>query len=74
MKLTDGVGLNPTMRGMGRLWEDGSLAIVQGVGYPNPNRSHFESLAIWHTASPDSAARGSLGWIGQGLDRRPNAR
>ena len=68
VKLTDSLGLNPAMRGMGRLWEDGALAIVQGVGYPNPNRSHFESLAIWHTASPESAARGSLGWIGRGLD------
>jgi uncharacterized protein (DUF1501 family) len=68
VRLTDSLGLNPAMRGMGRLWEDGLLAIVQGVGYPNPNRSHFESLAIWHTASPESAARGSLGWIGRGLD------
>ncbi len=68
VKLTDSLGLNPAMRGMGRLWEDGALAIVQGVGYPNPNRSHFESMAIWHTASPESATRGTLGWIGRGLD------
>jgi uncharacterized protein (DUF1501 family) len=51
-----------------RLWEAGALGIVQGVGYPNPNRSHFESRAIWHTARPETAPRGSLGWIGRGLD------
>jgi len=73
LRLCDDLGLNPAMRGMARLWEAGALAIVQGVGYPNPNRSHFESLAIWHTARPEGVPRGSLGWIGQGLDAGPRA-
>jgi uncharacterized protein (DUF1501 family) len=68
IKLSDGLGLNAAMRGMARMWADGTLAVVQGVGYPNPNRSHFESLAIWQTASPGAGDRGSLGWIGRGLD------
>ena len=40
-------------------------------GYPNPNRSHFESMAIWHTARLDPEERGGLGWIGRGLDGGP---
>src|SRR5437660_2859050 len=47
IKVSDGVGLHPQMAGAGKLLESGRLAIVQGVGYPNPNRSHFESMAIW---------------------------
>src|SRR5579863_4008838 len=50
IKLNDQVGLHPAMRGIAKLLEDGRLAIVQGVGYPNPNRSHFESMRIWQTA------------------------
>jgi len=68
LKIADGLALNPAMRGMARLWEDGALAIVQGVGYPNPNRSHFESMSIWHTGNPGPAPRASIGWIGRGLD------
>ena len=71
LKLADGLGLNPAMRGMARLWEDAKVAIVQGVGYPNPNRSHFESMAIWQTGQPGRAPRGTLGWIGRALDGSP---
>src|SRR3954447_23660301 len=49
-KVSDGIGLHPAMRPVADLLESGRLAIVQGVGYPNPNRSHFESMAIWQTA------------------------
>jgi uncharacterized protein (DUF1501 family) len=62
------VGLHPAMRAAADLLESGRLAIVQGVGYPNPNRSHFESMAIWQTARPDHPAAGSPGWLGRALD------
>jgi hypothetical protein len=54
----------------------GRLAIVQGIGYPNPNRSHFESMAIWHSARFDPEERNGLGWLGRALDdqRRPEVR
>ncbi|MCA9202077.1 MAG: DUF1501 domain-containing protein, partial [Planctomycetales bacterium] len=47
LKLNDQLGLHPAARGLADLWEDNKLAIVQGVGYPQPNRSHFESMDIW---------------------------
>src|SRR3954454_15210697 len=49
-KVDDRVGLHPMLGPFSKLLEQGRLAIVQGVGYPNPNRSHFDSMAIWHTA------------------------
>src|SRR5262249_4310580 len=51
-KITREVGLHPAMGDAARLLESGRLAIVQGVGYPNPSRSHDISLAIWHTGTP----------------------
>jgi uncharacterized protein (DUF1501 family) len=70
----DSVGLHPEMKDAGKLLEKGQLAIVQGVGYPNPSRSHFQSMAIWHTARLDLEERGGLGWIGRGLDGGPAPR
>jgi uncharacterized protein (DUF1501 family) len=67
-KIDDSVGLHPAMGAAGRLLESGRLVIVQGVGYPNPNRSHFESMAIWQTARFDRNQRANLGWMGQALD------
>jgi uncharacterized protein (DUF1501 family) len=74
-KVTPEVGLHPAMGDAARLLEEGRLAIVQGVGYPNPNRSHFTSMAIWHTAnvrlksaSNDTESNAAFGWIGQALD------
>ena len=55
-------------RGAAKLLESGRLAIVQGVGYPNPDRSHFASMAIWQTARLDRSEHGGLGWLGRGLD------
>ena len=57
------VGLNPNMGAMKRLYDDGKLAVIQGVGYPNPNRSHFRSMDIWHTCEPDK--QGTEGWLGR---------
>jgi uncharacterized protein (DUF1501 family) len=65
--LTDHFGLNPKLAGLKSLHDEGHLAIVQGVGYPNPNRSHFRSTEIWHTAS-DSAVTEKYGWIGRYFD------
>src|ERR1051326_2608903 len=64
VKVNDSVGLHPAMGDAGKLLEGGRLAILQAVGYPNPSRSHFESMAIWHTARFDPEDRGGLGWIG----------
>jgi uncharacterized protein (DUF1501 family) len=67
LRIDDRIGLNPVMAPLDDLFKDGHVAIVQGVGYPNPNRSHFEATQIWETASPDNPA--SYGWLGRYLDR-----
>jgi len=63
LKLTDGVGLHPSLKNFKALYDSGKLAVVQGVGYPNPNRSHFRSMDIWHSARPESFERS--GWLGR---------
>ncbi len=68
IKIDDHFGLHPALRRAGKLLESGKLAIVQGVGYPNPSRSHFRSMAIWHTARFDHEEHNGLGWIGRALD------
>ena len=68
--VTEGIGLHPAMEAAGRMLEAGRLAIVPGVGYPNPDRSHFRSMAIWHTARFDPVDHTGPGWIGRGLDAR----
>lgn len=67
-KLDDNVGLHESMRAAKKLFDDGRLAIVQGVGYPNPDRSHFRSMRIWQTASFNDAAHNQYGWLGRALD------
>src|ERR1700730_8548803 len=57
LRLTDSVGLNPNLSKFKAFYDQGKMAIVQGVGYPNPNRSHFRSMDIWHSASPDTFER-----------------
>ena len=61
-KLNDQLGLNPGMRSFQQMWSQGQLAVVQGVGYPNPDRSHFESMDIWQTADPHRNIK--TGWLG----------
>src|SRR3954467_10579367 len=61
IRLDDHVGLNSAMRGLRSMWEAGHLAVVQGVGYPNPDQSHFESMDIWHSADPKRTAK--TGWL-----------
>jgi uncharacterized protein (DUF1501 family) len=67
LRLTDDVGLHPNLAPLKNLADSGNLTIVQGVGYPNPNRSHFRSMEIWQTAS-DSDRYSRTGWIGRYLD------
>jgi uncharacterized protein (DUF1501 family) len=66
LDLGDGLGLNPGLTGLKGLWDDKRLAIVRGVGYPKPDRSHFRSMAIWQTASPETSV--PTGWLGRWLD------
>jgi uncharacterized protein (DUF1501 family) len=71
-RINDMLGLHPALASLHRLYADGKVAIVQGVGYPNPNRSHFESMDIWHTATLSAPAGGrSTGWLGRWLDAAP---
>ncbi|TWJ24191.1 DUF1501 domain-containing protein [Micromonospora endolithica] len=65
-RLDDQVGLNPALTGLHRLHGEGQLAVVRGVGYPKPDRSHFRSMDIWHTADPERP--GTTGWLGRWLD------
>ena len=51
LKIDKEVGLHPAMHEAAKLLESGQLAVVQGVGYPNPSRSHYKSMAIWHSAN-----------------------
>src|SRR5262245_29486785 len=67
LKINDALGLHPSARGLSDLLEAGKLAIVQGVGYPDPNRSHFESMDVWHTCQRKGTPR-STGWLGRFLD------
>ena len=63
IRLDDHVGLHPGMQAIKPLWEQGQLAVVQGVGYPNPERSHFEAMDIWQTADPRRET--PTGWLGR---------
>ena len=66
LKLNDQVALHPAMKGLKALWDEQKMAVVMGVGYPNPNRSHFASMDIWASASPDKPSQ--TGWLGRFLD------
>ncbi|HEU5318349.1 MAG TPA: DUF1501 domain-containing protein [Chloroflexota bacterium] len=72
LQLDDRFGLNPGMAGMKSLWDQGKMAIVHGVGYPNPSFSHFRSMDIWQTANPEGKA--DEGWLAKlvkgSVDRR----
>jgi uncharacterized protein (DUF1501 family) len=67
LRLNDQLGLHPGLTGFKALYDSGQLAVVQGVGYPNPNRSHFRSTEIWQTAS-DSDRFEKYGWLGRYFD------
>ena len=67
LKLDPQTGLHPSLSGLASAYQEGHLAVVQGVGYPNPNRSHFRSTEIWATAV-DSNKSSNTGWIGRYFD------
>ena len=71
IKVHNEFGLNPSMDPMKRLWDEGKLAVINGIGYPSPNRSHFRSRDVWYTAEPDKI--GAEGWLGATIrDLDPN--
>ncbi|MFN8514169.1 MAG: DUF1501 domain-containing protein [Chloroflexia bacterium] len=66
LQLSAQVGFNPNMSPLKGLYDSGELAVIQGVGYPNPNRSHFRSTDIWTSGRPDIIEQ--TGWLGRYLD------
>ena len=68
LRIDDYLGLHPQMPGFKELYDEGVLAIIQGVGYPNPNRSHFRSMDIWQSARADIEYTKD-GWLGRALDQ-----
>ena len=69
--IDDGLGLNPALKPVQDLYDQGKIALINGIGYPNPNRSHFRSMDIWHTCEPDKM--GNEGWLGRVIrDLDPN--
>jgi uncharacterized protein (DUF1501 family) len=66
IQLNDTLGLHPAMTGMKQLWDAGQVAIVNGVGYPNPTYSHFAAMDVWETANPGGTV--GEGWVGKYLD------
>jgi uncharacterized protein (DUF1501 family) len=67
LKVNDQIGFHPSLDGFKALYDSGNLAVIQGIGYPNPNRSHFRSTEIWQTAS-DSEKFEKYGWLGRYFD------
>ena len=67
LKIDDHLGFHPQMQGFSKLLKDGRMAVVQGVGYPNPDRSHFRSMDIWHTARPEVDDKRN-GWLGRSIE------
>jgi len=67
LKATDELGFNPKLKVLQNLYDQGEVSIINNIGYPNPDRSHFRSMDIWHTAS-DSNEFLSTGWLGRYLD------
>ena len=63
LPLDDRVGFHPALAPLHGLYAQGDVAVLHGIGYPNPNRSHFRAMDIWHTAAPDYVA--TEGWLGQ---------
>jgi uncharacterized protein (DUF1501 family) len=64
--INDRIGFNPNMRSLKSMYDKGMVAVVQSVGYPNPDHSHFRSTEIWQTAAPDRYEH--TGWLGRYLD------
>ena len=65
LALDDNVGLHPAMGPLKELYDEGKVAVLQGIGYPKPIRSHFRSMDIWHTAEPEKVI--TEGWLGKAI-------
>jgi len=65
LAINDHVGFHPSMKPMKDLYDEGKVAVIQGVGFPNCNRSHFRSMDVWHTCEPDKLV--TEGWLGRTL-------
>jgi uncharacterized protein (DUF1501 family) len=68
LPITPALGLNHNLNGLKGLWDQGKLAVLEGVGYPNPTFSHFESIRVWETADP--SRRQVDGWLGRTLAKQ----
>ncbi len=66
LEFESGMGFHPEMAGLAQLYKEGKVAVIQGVGYPRPNQSHFKSMDIWQSASPDGVMK--YGWVGRAMD------
>lgn len=71
LKVSNDLGFNPKLSYLRRLYDNAELSVINNVGYPNPNKSHFRSMDIWHTASGSNEYL-STGWLGRYLDQQPN--
>jgi uncharacterized protein (DUF1501 family) len=65
LPINDSIGFHPAMGPIKKLYDEGKVAIIQGIGYPNPSRSHFRSMDIWHTCEPTKV--GEEGWVGRAI-------
>ena len=65
LPINDSIGFHPAMGPLKKLYDEGKVAIIQGIGYPNPSRSHFRSMDIWHTCEPTKV--GDEGWVGRAI-------
>ena len=72
LPIDDHIGFHPSMKALKELYDQGKVAVILGVGYAKPNRSHFRSMDIWHTC--ESEKNGTEGWLGRVIrDLDPNA-
>ncbi|MDJ0973731.1 MAG: DUF1501 domain-containing protein [Planctomycetota bacterium] len=69
-KVSDDLGFHPALNGFRDLWNRDRLAVINGVGYPNPNYSHFRATEIWFTAEPEKSP--TYGWLGRTIDTKPS--
>src|SRR5262245_9071900 len=72
-KISSAIALHPSLKKCEAAFAEGRLAVIQGVGYPGPNRSHFHSMDVWHTADPELRTT-RAGWLGRAIDAPPAAR
>jgi uncharacterized protein (DUF1501 family) len=63
LPIDDHYGFNPALASLKNIYDEGHVAVINGIGYPNPNRSHFRAMDIWHTCEPDRIA--TEGWLGR---------